>query len=309
MKDISVIIPVLNEEQNVGRLYELLREVLKHITLNYEIIFIDDGSIDRTYEVLKHINKIDNKVKVIKFRRNFGKAAALSVGFNETDSKFVVTMDGDLQDDPREIPRFIIKLNEGYDMISGWKIRRKDPLTKTIPSKFFNWLTTVITGVKVHDSNCGFKAYKGDVVKNIKLYGELHRYIPALAYWQGYKIGEVAVRHHPRKFGKSKYGVERLLRGFLDLITVKYITTYTKRPLHFFGNIGILSFILGFIIGFYLFIQWLMGVGIGKRPLLMLAILIMFVGIQFISIGLIGEMIVNSHDESYKTYNIKEKLD
>lgn len=309
MKDLAIIIPVLNEERNVFHLYRLLRHVLKDITQDYEVIFVDDGSRDKTYHVLKSIHLNDNKVKVIKFRRNFGKAAALSAGFAEAKARIVITMDGDLQDDAREIPKFIRKINEGYDMVSGWKRRRYDPLGKTIPSKFFNWLTRKLTGVRVHDSNCGFKAYRGHVVKSIKLYGELHRYIPALAYWQGYRVGEIVVKHHPRRHGKSKYGVERLVKGFLDLITVKYITTYTKRPLHFFGFIGLGASGIGVLLGFYLFCQWLVGVGIGKRPLLLLAVLIIMVGVQFISMGLIGELIViNNSDKSQRNYNIEKRL-
>jgi glycosyltransferase involved in cell wall biosynthesis len=233
------------------------------------------------------------------------KAAALSAGFSEATGDIVFTMDADLQDDPEEIPNFINKINQGHDMVSGWKIRRKDPISKTIPSKFFNWLTSLTTGVKVHDSNCGFKAYKKEVVKNINIYGELHRYIPAIAYWKGYKVGEVKVVHHARKFGKSKYGVERLMKGFFDLITVKFLTRYAKRPLHLFGFLGVLCFLVGFITGIYLVAGWFNGIGIGNRPLLMLCVLFIVTGIQLISIGLLGEMINSSSRKD--DYVVKKK--
>lgn len=289
MKKISIVIPVMDEQDNVTELYNQLKPVLSK-TGEYEILFIDDGSRDETAKRIKEIK--DKNVRLIQFQRNFGKAAALSCGFKESKGDMIITMDGDLQDDPKEIPRFIEKLKD-YDVVSGWKFKRHDPITKTIPSKFFNWLTKQITGVNIHDSNCGFKAYRRYVVENLDIYGELHRYIPALAHRKGYSIGEIKVEHHARKHGKSKYGVGRLLKGFLDLITVEFLINYTKRPLHFFGSIGIISGGFGVLICLYLVNLWIQSVRIGDRPLLMLGILLIIMGIQFIAIGLMGELMVS----------------
>lgn len=290
-KKISVVVPAYNEEKNLEILYEKLKSVLDNLKCEYEIIFVDDGSTDKTFEVLEKLHKKDKGVKVIQFRKNFGKSAALSAGFRYCTGDIVITMDGDLQDDPSEIPKFIEKLKE-FDVVSGWRYNRKDPITKKLPSKFFNWLAAHITGVKIHDFNCGFKAYKKEVIKEINLYGELHRYIPALASWKGFRVCEIKVAHHPRLHGKSKYGAGRLIKGFLDLITVKFLTTYLNRPLHFFGVFGILSTFFGLLLGLYLIYIWLLGYGIGNRPLLVLAVLLTILGIQFISTGLIGELII-----------------
>lgn len=307
--DISIIIPVYNEERNIKILYEQLNQVLKEIDKTYEILFIDDGSTDKTFNELKTIHAKDKNIKIIRFQKNFGKAAALSVGFKNVKGEVVFTMDGDLQDDPTEIPKFLSKLNEGYDLVVGWKYKRHDPITKTIPSKFFNKLTATLTKVKIHDANCGFKAFRKEVLPNLSLYGELHRYIPALVHFKGFKVTEVPVIHHERKFGKSKYGISRLLKGFLDLITVMYLTTYTKRPLHFFGPIGLLSAFFGFVIGAYLvYLRILYGSILGRSPLLMLAVLLIVLGIQFISIGLIGEMVTDIKSDK-ETYVIREILD
>ena len=232
-------------------------------------------------------------MSIIKFRKNFGKSIALNTAFKHAKGDVVITMDGDLQDDPDEIPRFIEKIEKGYDLVVGWKYPRIDPFTKTVPSKFFNWLTCMLTGVNLHDFNCGFKAYKKEVIDNISLYGEMHRYIPALAAWHGFKITEIKVKHHPRKYGKSKYGFSRLLKGFLDLITVKFLTSFATRPLHVFGIPGILSLLFGFFIGLHLVIQkYLRDITISDRPLLLLSVLLILLGLQFISIGLLGEMMV-----------------
>jgi glycosyltransferase involved in cell wall biosynthesis len=291
--DLSIIIPVCDEGENVGELYNKLHMVLSKLGKTSEIIFVDDGSRDDTFKKLKAIK--DSRVKIVRFQRNYGKSAALSCGFKKSKGDFVITMDGDLQDDPKEIPRFLEKLNE-YDMVSGWKGKRQDPISKTIPSKFFNALTRYITGVKIHDFNCGFKGYRNYVVENVKLYGEFHRYIPALAHWKGYTVGEIEVEHHPRVHGKSKYGVERLFKGFLDLITVTFLTLYKKRPLHVFGGLGFLLIFLAIIINLHLVSLWIMGIKIGDRPLLMLSILLMVIGAQFISLGLLGELITNSRN-------------
>ena len=290
---LSIIIPVHNEEENILELYKSLYNILSLVGKTYEIIYVDDGSTDDSFEKIKSIE--DARVKVVRFQRNYGKAAALSCGFKKSKGDIVITMDGDLQDDPKEIPRFIEELDK-YDMVSGWKSKRYDPISKTLPSRFFNWLTRFITGVKINDFNCGYKAYHNYVVKNINLYGEFHRYIPALAYWRGYSVGEIEVEHHPRIHGESKYGVERLLKGFLDLITVTFLMMYKKRPLHMFGGIGFLLGFSGVFISVYLMFLWIIGDRIGERPLLMLGILLTVIGAQFVSLGLIGELITNSRN-------------
>ena len=295
MKDlkISIVIPVLNEEKSIHELYLNLEYVLNTLKDPYELVFVEDGSTDNTFPILEEIASKDNRVSIIKFRKNFGKAIALNAAFRHAKGDIVITMDGDLQDDPDEIPRFIEKIEKGYDLVVGWKYPRIDPITKTVPSKFFNWLTCMLTGVNLHDFNCGFKAYKKVVIDNISLYGEMHRYIPALAAWNGFKIAEIKVKHHPRKYGKSKYGFSRLLKGFLDLITVKFLTSFATRPLHIFGISGMLSLLFGFLIGLYLVIQkYLRDITISDRPLLLLSVLLILLGLQFISIGLLGEMIV-----------------
>lgn len=286
---LSIVIPTYNEERNITVLYKELKSVLNKYP--HEIIFVDDGSVDNTFNILKTISEKDRKVKLISFQRNYGKSAALSAGFNNTKGNVIITLDADLQDDPKEIPRFIGKLKQGYDLVVGWKFKRKDPPTKTIPSKFFNILTSVLTKVKIHDINCGFKAYRRDVIKNINIYGELHRYIPVLAFWKGYKVGEIKVEHHPRRYGKSKYGATRLFKGFVDLITVKFLMSYGRKPLHLFGLIGFACALLGVIIGIYMVYLRFSGELIGDRPLLMLAILLVILGVQFFSLGLLGEVI------------------
>ncbi|HIH75296.1 MAG TPA: glycosyltransferase family 2 protein [Methanosarcina sp.] len=305
--ELSIIIPIHNEEENILELYENLYSTLLLTEKKYEIIFIDDGSTDNSFEKIKSIK--DSRVKIVRFQRNYGKAAALSCGFKKSKGDIVITLDGDLQDDPKEIPRFIEELKK-YDMISGWKSKRHDPVSKTLPSKFFNWLTRFITGVKINDFNCGYKAYNNYVVKNINLYGEFHRYIPALVYWRGYSVGEIEVEHHPRIHGESKYGVERLLKGFLDLITVTFLMMYKKRPLHMFGGIGFLLGFCGMLISIYLMFLWLIGEKIGDRPLLMLGILLTVIGAQFVSLGLIGELITNSRNNDdyiikYDSYELE----
>jgi glycosyltransferase involved in cell wall biosynthesis len=290
--DLSFVIPVFNEENTLKELYT---RILANIgDKSYEIIFINDGSRDNSYRVLKEIAEQDSKVKIINFRTNFGKSAALQAGFNKAQGNIVITMDADLQDDPAEIPRFIQKVNEGYDLVVGWKKHRKDPISKRIPSKFFNTTTSFIFKLRLHDYNCGFKAYRKEVVKSIDIYGELHRYIPVLVKAKGFnRICEMPVHHHRRRYGKSKYGMERFVRGFLDLLTVMMITKYERSPLYLFGIGGLIISGIGFVICVYLAIAKIFfGIALGNRPLLFLGILLIVVGIQFISIGLIGEMIV-----------------
>jgi glycosyltransferase involved in cell wall biosynthesis len=304
--DISIVIPVFNEEENIIPLYKDIIQVIKK-KYSYEILFIDDGSYDNTLEEIKKLEKKDKKVKHISFRKNFGKAEALNIGFSKVQGDIVFTMDGDLQDNPIEIPQFLKKIDEGYDLVSGWKFKRLDPLGKRLPSKFFNWLTSFLTGIKLNDFNCGFKAYRKEVVKSISLYGELHRYVPALASWQGFRVGEIKVQHRERLHGRSKYGWERLMRGFLDLFTIKYLGSFRSRPLHLFGTLGIMFSSLGVLTGLYLTILWFYGYGIGTRPLLLLAILLIVLGIQFLSIGLIADLInYNYHNKSNSESKVKD---
>ncbi|MCX7942118.1 MAG: glycosyltransferase family 2 protein [Dictyoglomaceae bacterium] len=306
--DLSFVIPIKDEEGTLGELYE---KIINNVPSNFsfEIIFIDDGSSDRSFEILKDIHNKDKRVKLIRFRRNFGKASALSSGFQRAKGDIIITMDGDLQDDPNEIPKFIEKIKEGYDLVSGWKKERKDPITKKIPSKIFNKLASFFTGVDIHDFNCGYKAYRREVIENLEIYGELYRYIPALANSKGFKITEIPVEHHERKYGKSKYGWERIIKGFLDLITVIFLTRFLKRPMHFFGGIGILFLSIGFIINLSLVIyKFSTGALIGTRPLLTLGVLLMIVGVQFLSIGLVGEMLSNLTYERRKEFLISEEI-
>ena len=295
---LSIVIPLYNEEKNIRLLYSILKKVLNKVGRSYEMIFIDDGSLDNSLNELMKLKNIDRNIKIIEFQRNFGKAAGLNAGFKEAEGDIIITMDADLQDRPEEIPKLIAKINQGYDLVSGWKFKRYDSIGKKLPSKIMNLLARILSGANVHDFNCGLKAYKREVVKNINIYGELHRYIPALAHWKGYKIGEVKVAHKKRKYGKSKYGLFRL-KGVFDLITIKFLNTYGKKPLHFFGVLGVLSSFFGFIIGLKLAFDWLRSIPIGNRPLLFLAVLMMVIGVQFVSLGLLGEMVSSSKEEEY----------
>jgi len=309
--EISIIIPLFNEEESLKELHQQIKNQLEIINItNYEIIFINDGSTDNSLEIIRQIHYENPNVHCISFRRNYGKSAALAVGFKHARGKYVITMDADLQDDPAEIPNLINKLNEGYDVVSGWKKQRYDPISKTLPSKLFNAVTSITSGIKLHDFNCGLKAYKSDVVKTLHIYGEMHRYIPALAHWEGFKITEIPVQHHRRKYGKSKFGMRRFINGFLDLLTVLFTTKYMKRPLHFFGTVGTISFLAGLIIDLILSIQWIAGAkNLSNRPLLWFGIALIVVGVQFISLGLIAELITKQYIETKKDqYSIAEKF-
>jgi glycosyltransferase involved in cell wall biosynthesis len=306
--DLSVVIPLFNEEQSIEDLVRQLRDVLSTIRMSYEVIFVDDGSSDGSFNVLRRAHQQNPRIKVIRFRRNYGKSAALSVGFKSARGAIVITMDADLQDDPREIPNLIRRIREGYDLVSGWKKKRRDPITRTIPSKFFNFVTSLMSGLKLHDFNCGLKAYRSGVVKEVRVYGELHRYIPALAHFSGFRVTEVPVEHRPRKFGKSKFGAGRFLRGFLDLLTVLFTTRYFRRPLHFFGAVGSLFALAGLVINVWLSILKLLGeTSISNRPLFLVGILLIVVGVQFVSIGLLGEMITKAQ-HSEEEYSIRETI-
>lgn len=311
-KDISVVIPVFNEKENIYPLYTKLKQVLENLRREYEIIFVDDGSSDGTHHILYQIFQKDKLVKIIIFRKNFGQTAAISAGFDYAMGNIIVTLDADLQNDPEDIPRLLEKMRDGFDVVSGWRARREDPfLTRRLPSYISNWLTSFLTGVKLHDYGCTLKAYKKEIAKDIKLYGEMHRFIPALASWVGASIGEIKVRHHPRRYGKSKYGFSRIFRGFLDLLTVKFLLSFVSSPIQIFGKFGLLSIGGGFICGIILVIMKILhGIDMTGNPFLYLSILFFLVGGQFISIGLLGEIISRTYHESQNKsiYFVKEIL-
>lgn len=306
-KKISIVIPLYNEEDALRPLYAELKKALKNYSTDYELIFVDDGSSDKSLSIIKEFARTDNKIKYISFRANYGKSAALQMGFKHSTGDAIVTMDADLQDDPTEIQNLLRKLEEGYDLVSGWKKKRYDPFIKRISSRFFNFVTRVLTRIKIHDFNCGLKAYRKDVVHSINVYGELHRYIPVLAKWKGFSVSEIIVKHHPRRYGKTKFGISRFFKGFIDLITVIFTTRYIKRPMHLFGFVGLLAAFAGFAVSLYLtYEKFILGIGINNRPIFFLGILLIIVGIQFFAIGLIGELIVHTN-QNEKEYVIKEK--
>lgn len=306
---LTFIIPAKNEEASLSQLYNQITGVVRKIKKSYEIIFVDDGSTDRTFSVLKDLRKKDKKVKIIKFRGNWGKSLALKAGFDLARGKIIFTLDADLQDDPNEIPKFLKKLSRGYDLVSGWKKKRLDPWHKVIPSRILNFVTGKLTGVALHDINCGFKAYKSEVAKNINLYGELYRFIPVLAAKQNYRVGEVEVAHRSRKFGKSKFGVERNIKGFLDLITIVFLTGYLRRPGHFFGTLGLISFFFGFLIGLYItYLRITTGSIQYRHPLLFLGMLLMIIGVQMVTTGLLAELIIYQKTAEKNLNNIEAKL-
>lgn len=306
---ISFIIPAKDEEKSVKPLYKEIIEVMRKVKKSFEIIFIDDGSTDRTFEVLKKLRQKDKKVKVIRLRGNFGKSIALQLGFKQAKGEVILTLDADLQDSPTEIPKFLRKLDQGFDLVVGWKRQRYDPMAKTLPSKLGNSITRFLTGVKIHDLNCGYKAYRREVVESLNLYGELYKYIPVLAAKQNFKIAEIAVDHRQRKYGKSKYGWERNTKGFLDLITVVFLTGYLRRPGHFFGTLGLISFFIGFLIGLYItYLRITTGSIQFRHPLLFLGMLLMIIGIQLISTGLLAEMTIFSNKKLDYSSNIEQVL-
>jgi glycosyltransferase involved in cell wall biosynthesis len=308
---LSVVIPLYNEEENVQMLFERLKGTLDHLKKEYEIIFVDDGSTDRTLSILEEIQAKDKTVVVLSLRRNFGQTAAFAAGFDFARGDVIVTMDGDLQNDPADIPK-LLELIKDNDLVSGWRKKRKDPFfTRRLPSIMANWLISNVTGVKLHDYGCSLKAYRREVIKNLKLYGEMHRFIPAVASWYGVRIAEVETIHHQRLRGKSKYGISRTIKVVLDLITVKFLQSFSTKPIQFFGPVGIISGFLGFLISLYLAIDKLFfGRDIGGRPLLLLGALLIIVGIQLIGMGLLGEMLVRVYHESQRKpiYVIKKIL-
>ncbi|MBI5286399.1 MAG: glycosyltransferase family 2 protein [Deltaproteobacteria bacterium] len=296
---VSIVIPVYNEEKNIPPLYSSLKTVMDGLGMDYEIIFVDDGSTDKGPLLLEEIQKKDNLVTVITLRRNFGQTAALAAGFDYSEGDVIVTMDGDLQNDPKDIPRLLEKIKD-FDLVSGWRKDRKDPFfTRRLPSQMANWLISKVTGVYLHDYGCTLKAYRRDVVKGIKLYGEMHRFIPAVASWFGVSVAEVETTHYPRRFGRSKYGFSRVWRVILDLITVRFLQSFSTRPIHAFGPVGFFMAGLGFIVSLYLTYEKLvLGYDIGGRPLLLLGILLIILGVQLVVMGLLGEMLARVYHES-----------
>lgn len=309
--ELSIILPLLNETENLRPLHERLTATLGALGRSYELLFIDDGSTDDSFAVLEQLHAADPEhVRVIRFRGNFGKSAALAAGFSEVRGEIVFTMDADLQDDPAEIPAFLAKLDEGYDLVSGWKKVRHDPLGKTLPSKVFNWFTRRATGVDLHDFNCGFKCYRREVIEAIDVYGEMHRFVPVLAAEYRFRVGELAVQHHPRTAGASKYGLERFTRGAADLLTVLFLTRYFRRPAHLFGATGFAFSGAGALMLLYLIALWFAGVRpIGNRPLLTFGVLSLIIGVQFVSLGLLGEMFTRVSARSRPDYSIRQRLE
>jgi glycosyltransferase involved in cell wall biosynthesis len=295
---ISIVIPLHNEERSIALLYDELQAALEPLGQEWEAVFVDDGSVDGSFAALTRLHDANENVRVVRLRRNFGKAAALAAGFGQARGEIVVTIDADLQDDPAEIPRLLVKLDEGFDLVSGWKTRRRDPLRRRVLSRIFNWVTGRMSGLRLHDMNCGLKAYRAEVVRGMPLYGELHRFIPVLAQYRGFRVAELPVNHRPREHGRSRYGVERYVRGFLDLLTVSFIGRYRHRPLHLFGGLGLILGLFGVAILVYLTVVKALGHAIGERPLLTLGVLLVVVGLQFFSLGLISEMLTSQHEET-----------
>jgi len=294
---ISVVVPLLNEEHSLDALHHQLSAVLDARDEPWEVVFVDDGSTDGSYEVLRRLHDEATNVVVVHLRRNFGKAAALQAGFLEARGDVVVTIDADLQDDPAEIPKLLAKLDEGFDLVSGWKSRRNDPWTRRLLSKVFNRATAIVSGVHLHDVNCGLKAYKAEVLRGMRLYGELHRFIPVLASYRGFRVAEVSVNHRAREHGRSRYGLNRYLRGFFDLLSVTFMGRYRHRPLHLFGGVGLVMGFVGSLVLLYLTVIKIGGAAIGHRPLLTLGVLLVVVGIQLVSLGLLSELITSQHEE------------
>jgi len=309
--NISVVIPLLNEEESLPELTAWIERVMLENQFSYEVLFVDDGSRDGSWKVIESLATQNPNLKGIKFRRNYGKAAALNVGFANANGDVVITMDADMQDSPDEIPGLYEMIHDGgYDLVSGWKKKRYDPVSKTIPTKFYNWTTRRMSGIKLHDFNCGLKAYKNDVVKSIEVYGEMHRYIPVIAKWAGFnRIGERVVVHQKRKYGKTKYGLDRFLKGYLDLLTINFTARFGKRPMHFFGLLGSMLFLAGFIIAGYLTYAKFFNQAfkMTERPLFYFGFLFMIMGTQLFVAGFLGEMISRSAADKNQ-YLVERKL-
>jgi glycosyltransferase involved in cell wall biosynthesis len=317
--DISIVVPLLNEEESLPELSSWIERVMKENNFSYELIFIDDGSSDNSWDIIKNISLKNPSVKGLRFNRNYGKSAALDLGFQEAKGDVVITMDADLQDSPDEIPGlYNMIMKEGYDLVSGWKKKRYDPISKTLPSKFFNYVTRKISGISLHDFNCGLKAYKNRVVKSLEVYGEMHRYIPVIAKWNGFsKIGEKVVEHRARKYGHTKFGLERFIYGFLDLVSISFVSRYKKRPMHFFGTLGTLSFILGFLITFWLIADKIYHIYILHTPInklrditdntfFYISLVAIIIGVQLFLAGFLGEMLTMTSNKK-NDYLVSER--
>ena len=310
---LSLVIPVFNEAESLRPLYQQILKVAQELDSSIEILFVDDGSTDESWPAIVSMMEQDEQVSALRFRRNFGKAAALAAGFSIARGQRVITLDADLQDDPAEIPKFLAHMDKGYDVVSGWKKVRHDPWHKTVPSKVFNFLVSNITGVRLHDHNCGFKCYSSDVLDEIQLYGDFHRFTPVLADAKGFRVGELVVNHRPRQFGESKYGWGRIFRGFVDLLTIKFLTSYQNRPQHLLGTLGLIGASLGLMGMAYLGVVWLVNsfanvdAPIGTRPLLTYSVTALLLGVQMIAIGLIAELITARNQHEMHVYSIAER--
>jgi len=312
MIKLSVIVPVYNEEKSIRELYQELNGVLRGLSLSYEIIVINDGSQDNSYQIIKEIVQTDDNFKVVNFRKNFGQTAAMSAGIDMSQGEIIIPMDADLQNDPTDIPRLLSKIEEGFDVVSGWRKGRHDKLfTRKIPSWTANYLISFITKVKLHDYGCTIKAYKREVIKDVRFYGEMHRFIPAYTAWYGARVAEIVVNHRPRKYGQTKYTIARTLRVIFDLLTVKFLTDYSTKPMHFFGKVGYWSFLLGSLSGIIaLFLKFFWGVSLVTTPLPLLTVFLVIISIQFVLMGLLAEIMTRTYYESQKKpiYLIKEKI-
>lgn len=308
--DLTIVIPVYEEAESMTELYRQIIDAVEPLGLSVQIVFVDDGSRDGTLAVLEDIYSRDTRVEVLSLRRNFGKTAALLAGFQRAGGSVVITMDGDLQDDPKEIPRFLHALEQGHDLVSGWKRDRHDPMTKTAPSRLFNFVVRKATGIPLHDFNCGFKAYRLEVLDELKLYGELHRFIPVMAFWKGFRIGELEVEHHPRKFGRSKFGAGRLFKGMLDFLKVMFLTRYLQRPLQLFGILGVGVWLLGMVGFLYILALKVEGQHVFQNhgPLLFLSGIAIISGIQLFMLGLVGEMLRHYAFRPSEEYSVKREL-
>ena len=307
--DLTVVIPVFNEAESVALLCDKLIGQLDELPLESEVVFVDDGSTDDTYAVLEEMSRRHSRVRALRFRRNYRKAAALAAGFKEARGEIVITMDGDLQDDPSEIPNLLSALEGGKDLVSGWKRERRDPLSKTLPSKLFNLVTSAVAGIRLHDFNCGLKAYRAVVAEDMLpyLYGELYRYIPAIAHWSGYRVSEIPVHHHERQYGQSKFGSRRFLNGVLDLLSITFVVRFMTTPMHLFGSLGMTCGLAGAAIGAYISYVWVQTGSIQNRhPLLILSVLLIIVGIQLFSTGLLGDMLASMHQRGGRTPRISD---
>ncbi|MBI2546192.1 glycosyltransferase family 2 protein [Candidatus Woesearchaeota archaeon] len=310
--EISVVIPAYNEQENVELLYRKLKPVLDKLRKKHEIIIVDDGSTDKTFGVLKQLHGKDNSVKVIKFRRNFGQTAAFDAGFKQAAGNVIITMDADLQNDPEDIPKLLAKLDEGWDVVAGWRVNRKDSFSKRMFSIFANMFRMLLNDkLRIHDSGCSLKAYRKECLDDLDLYGEMHRFIPSLLAWKGFRIAEVAVKHNPRKFGKSKYNLTRLLKGFLDLLVVNFWMKYSARPIHLFGGFGVLSLVAGFIINVYMvWLKFWRGATLSNRPLLLLGVMLVLLGVVLLVFGILADIMVKVYYRSPRTaYSIEKKLE